>query len=40
MRNYTSNEAVKIAIEHGCKTVKDFAEFIKIYNEGLISVNE
>ena len=35
MKHYTSSGAVKIAIEHGCKTAKDFAEFVKSYNEGL-----
>jgi len=35
MKNYSNTEAVKIAIEYGCKTVKDFAEFIKCYNNGL-----
>jgi len=35
MKNYSNNDTVKIAIEYGCKTVKDFAEFIKSYNEGL-----
>ena len=35
MRSYSNSEAVKIAMEHGCKTVKEFAEFIKFYNEGL-----
>jgi hypothetical protein len=39
MKNYTNSEAVKIAIEYGCKTVKDFAEFIKSYNEGLRVIN-
>jgi len=29
------NEVIKIAIEHGCRTVKEFAEFIRFYNEGL-----
>ncbi len=23
---------LKVAIEHGCKTVRDLAEFIRIYN--------
>lgn len=31
---------MKIAIEHGCKTVKEFAEFIKLYNKGLVVVND
>ena len=35
MKNYTNSESVRIAIEYGCKTVKDFAKFIKSYNEGL-----
>jgi len=39
MNDYRNSEAVKIAIEYGCKTVKDFAEFIKFYNEGLRVIN-
>ena len=35
MKNYNNSEAIKIAIEYGCKTVKDFAEFVKSYNDGL-----
>jgi hypothetical protein len=35
MKNHTNNEAIKIAMEYGCKTVKDFAEFVKSYNDGL-----
>jgi len=35
MKNYSNSDAVKIAIEYGCKTVKDFAEFMKSYNAGL-----
>jgi len=35
MKHYTSSDAVKIAIEYGCKTAKDFAEFVKSYNDGL-----
>jgi len=33
------NEVIKIAIEYGCTTVKEFAEFIKFYNEGLRVIN-
>ena len=35
MKNYSNSDTVKIAIEYGCKTVKDFAEFMKSYNAGL-----
>jgi hypothetical protein len=35
MSKYNNRDAVKIAIEYGCKTVKDFAEFVKSYNAGL-----
>jgi len=35
MKNYSNSDTVKIAIEYGCKTVKDFAEFMKSYNVGL-----
>ena len=35
MKSYTNREAVRIAIEYGCKTVKEFAQFVKSYNEGL-----
>jgi len=35
MKNYSNIEAVKIAIEYGCRTVTDFAKFIKCYNNGL-----
>lgn len=40
MNGFNSSEAMKIAIEHGCKTVKEFAEFIKLYNKGLVVVND
>jgi hypothetical protein len=35
MKSSTNSQSVKIAIEYGCKTVKDFAEFIKSYQDGL-----
>jgi len=35
MKNYTNSEAVRIAIEYGCRTVKEFADFVKSYNEEL-----
>jgi len=35
MKTQSNNETVKIAIEYGCKTVKDFAEFVRSYNDGL-----
>lgn len=39
IKNYTSSEALRLAIEYGCKTVKEFSEFIKSYNEGLLIIN-
>ncbi len=35
MKHYSDSNVIKIAIEYGCKTVKDFAEFVKSYNDGL-----
>ena len=35
MKHYTNREAVKIALEYGCTTVKEFAEFVKFYHDGL-----
>ena len=39
MNTHTNSNAVKIAIEYGCKTAKDLAEFIRYYNEGLRVIN-
>ncbi len=39
MSNYSSMEAMRIAIEYGCKTVKEFSDFIKIYNNNLRVTN-
>lgn len=30
-----NTNSVKIAIQHGCKTVKDFAKFVKCHNDAL-----
>jgi len=35
MNSYNGGEAIRIAMENGCQTAKEFAEFIKLYNEGL-----
>jgi hypothetical protein len=35
MKTYNNTKVVKIAMEYGCVTVKDFAEFVKSYNDGL-----
>ena len=33
-----NNNLLKIAMKEGCKTVRDFAEFIKSYNAQLLTV--
>jgi hypothetical protein len=32
MKKFENQNIVKIAIEHGCKTAKDLAKFIKEFN--------
>ncbi len=32
MRTFNNQNIVKIAIEHGCKTAKDLARFVKEFN--------
>jgi len=32
MKKFNNQNIVKIAIEHGCKTAKDLAKFIKEFN--------
>jgi hypothetical protein len=40
MKTYNNSKVVKIAMEYGCVTVKDFAEFVKSYNDGLRVIND
>jgi hypothetical protein len=32
MKKFNNQNIVKIAIEHGCKTAKDLARFVKEFN--------
>jgi hypothetical protein len=32
MKKFNNKNIVKIAIEHGCKTAKDLARFVKEFN--------
>ena len=39
MKTYNNTKVVKIAMEYGCITVKDFAEFVKSHNDGFRVIN-